>query len=99
MVDGKIHRYHQNDEVAMANLIVPELTLYDRDTARSIIKNIFQASADIFPDYENNRLTVCLHHTNNRKTDIVVQFLMDQLNKTQCIFPESELNFFYEFVS
>lgn len=83
----------------MANLIVPELTLYDRDTARSIIKNIFQASADIFPDYENKRLTVCLHHTNNRKTDIIVQFLMDQLNKTQCTFPSSELEIFYKFVS
>lgn len=86
-------------EVVMANLIVPELTLYDRDTARSIIKNIFQASADIFPDYENKRLTVCLHHTNNRKTDIIVQFLMDQLNKTQCTFPSSELEIFYKFVS
>jgi hypothetical protein len=86
-------------EVAMANLILPELTLYDRDTARSTIKNIFKTPADIHPDYENKKLTISLHYMNNCKTNKIVQCLMDQLNKTQCVFPGTALLLFYKFVS
>lgn len=86
-------------EIAMTNIIIPELTLYDRDTGRDIIKNIFQASADIYPDNENKKLRVCLHHTNNAKTDKIVTSLMLHLNQSETIFPGSELKLFYEFVS
>lgn len=86
-------------EIAMTNIIIPELTLYDRDTGRDIIKNIFQASADIYPDNKNKKLRVCLHHTNNAKTDKIVTSLMLHLNQSETIFPGSELKLFYEFVS
>ncbi len=86
-------------EVAMANLIISELTLYDRDTARNIIKTIFQTSADIYPDYIDKKLHIHLHHMNNRKTDKIVEFLMNQLNQSECIFPGTELKLTYKFVS
>ena len=86
-------------EVAMANLIIPELTLYDRDTSRNIIKNIFQTPADIYPDYAEKKLYVHLHQMNNRKTDKIVEHLMNQLNQSECIFPSTELKLVYKFVS
>lgn len=86
-------------EVAMANIIVPNMSIYDRDTARTIIKNIFQTSADIHPDYENNKLTVLLHHMNNRKADVMVRILMKELNKSEFNYPGTELTLEYKFVS
>ena len=86
-------------EIAMTNIILPELTLYDRDTGRDIIKNIFQAAADIYPDGENKTLRVCLHHTNNAKTDKIVSVLMNHMNLSEMTFPGSGLTLFYEFVS
>jgi hypothetical protein len=86
-------------EIAMTNIIATELTLYDRDTGRDIVKNIFKASADIYPDYANKKLIVRMHHTNNARTDKIVAFLMNHLNQCESIFPGTELVLFYEFVS
>lgn len=86
-------------EVSMANIIAPDMSTYDRDTARTIIKNVFQTQADILPDYENNKLIVRLHHMNNRKADRMVQILINQLNETEFKFPGTELTLSYEFVS
>ena len=86
-------------EIAMTNIIATELTLYDRDTGRDIIKNISKTSADICPDNENKKLLVRLHHSNNAKTDKIVTFLMNHLNQSETTFPGTELKLFYEFVS
>ena len=86
-------------EVSMANIIMPSLSNYDKDTARAIVKSIFQGSADMSPDYKDNTLHIRLHHMNNRKYDNAVKILMEHLNQSEFIFPATELRIVYEFVS
>lgn len=86
-------------EVAMTNIIVQQLSVYDRDTARAIVKNIFKMSADIHPDYEKNKLFVRLHHMKTRKIDSKVRVLMGHLNQSGFKFPGTDLELFYDFVS
>jgi len=86
-------------EVSMANIIMPSLSKYDKDTARAIIKSIFKGSADMAPDYEKRILYIRLHHMNNRKFDNAVKLLMEDLNQSEFIFPGTELMVIYEFVS
>ena len=78
-------------EVSMANIIMPSLSNYDKDTARAIVKSIFQGSADMRPDYKDNTLHIRLHHMNNRKYDNAVKILMEHLNQSEFIFPATEL--------
>ncbi len=86
-------------ETAMANIIKPHLTKHDKDTARHIIKNIFQTSADIHPDYENKILEVKLHYQDTHKKDKVIKKLIEFLNETQYRFPGTDLAILYHFVS
>ena len=86
-------------EVSMANTIMPSLSKYDKDTARAIIKSIFQGAADMIPNYEKMTLHIRLHHMNNRKFDNAVELLMEHLNQSEFIFPGTELRIIYEFVS
>lgn len=86
-------------EVSMANILKPSLSLYDKDTARAIVKNTFQASVDMIPDYEKEILHVRLHHLNNSKFDNVVELLMEHLNQSEFIFPGTKLRVLYGFVS
>jgi hypothetical protein len=86
-------------EVSMANSIMPSLSKYDKDTARAIVKSIFQGAADMIPDYEKMTLRVRLHHMNNRKFDNAVKILMEHLNQSEFIFPGTKLKVSYEFNS
>jgi len=86
-------------ETAMANIILPKLTCYDQDTAKAIIKSIFQTPANILPDYENQVLIVELLYLSTHKKDKIIQKLMDSLNETQFCFPGTQLKLFYKFVS
>ena len=86
-------------EVSMTNIIMPGLSRYDKDTARAIVKNIFQGSADMTPNSEQMTLHIRLHHMNNRKFDRAVEILMEHLNQSEFVFPGTELRLIYEFVS
>jgi len=86
-------------EVSMANIIMPSLSKRDKDTARAIVKNIFQGSADMIPEYKKKILHIRLHHMNNRKFDNVIKILMVHLNQSEFIFPGTELKIVYEFIS
>jgi hypothetical protein len=86
-------------EIAMANIVAPSLSVYDKDTARTIVKNIFKTPADIYPNYEKKELRVRLHYMNNQKTNKAVRLLMGQLNQSNFVFPGTELELKYEFVS
>jgi hypothetical protein len=86
-------------ETAMANIIKPHLTKHDKDTARHIIKNIFQTPADIHPDYENKILAVKLHYQDTHKKDKVIKKLIEFLNETEYCFPGTDLTISYNFIS
>jgi len=86
-------------EIALANIISPKLTEYDKDTAKALIKSIFQTPANIYPDYENKILHVKLHYLNRHKDDKIVKYLMYCLNKTEYLFPGTDLKLSYDFSS
>lgn len=86
-------------ETAMANIILPFLTQFDQDTAKSTIKSIFQTPANIIPDYDKKILTIELHYLSTYKKDKIIQELMNVLNETEFCFPGTNLTLFYKFVS
>ena len=86
-------------ETALSNIIKPHLSKYDKDTARNIVKNIFQTSADIHPDYEKKILAVKLHFQATHKKDKVIKKLVEFLNETDYCFPGTDLKLSYDFVS
>ena len=86
-------------ETAMANIIMPDLTQFDQDTAKAIIKSIFTTPANIIPDYEKGILIIELHYLTTHKKDKIIQKLMDTLNETEFYSPGTKLKLFYKFVS
>ena len=69
------------------------------DEARKLIREIYQTDADIKPDYKNKKLLVNLHKLNHWKDDKVVEFLCNELNKTETVFPGTDLAICYKMVS
>jgi hypothetical protein len=84
-------------ETAMAALLRDVLT--DVDDARSLIREIFTNEADLIPNYEENTLTVKLHHLSSRKSDEAARFLLQHLNDAETIYPGTNLRLIYKMVS
>lgn len=84
-------------ETAMANIIKP--LMHNNDKARTLLKQIYMTDANIFPDYENNKLIVELHRMTYWKDDKIVEQLCNLLNETETIFPNTNLVIYYKLVS
>jgi hypothetical protein len=84
-------------ESALVNQI--RLLLKNPEEARSLIRSIYQSNADLIVDKQNNRLCVRLHHSNLASVDNIIKEFFDILNKTETIFPGSNLKLFYNLVS
>lgn len=83
-------------ETAMA------LTLREKmsrsDDARSLLQGIYKNEADIIPDTTKKTLTVRLHHMANHASSESMRHLCDELNKTETIFPGTDLRLIYEVI-
>jgi hypothetical protein len=84
-------------ETSMANIIKPEMG--HSDEARTLMKQVYQSDANIYPDYINNTLTIELHRMTYRKDDIIIENLCGVLNETQTVFPGTELTMIFKLVS
>jgi hypothetical protein len=76
-------------ETALCNIIEKQMASPER--ARSLIRKLYTADADIEPDEANQMLTVKLHRTNHWADDKILQNLCDQLNETKTEFPDTKL--------
>lgn len=80
-------------ETAMA------LTLREKmsrtDDARSLLQGIYKNEADLIPNNVEKTLTVRLHHLANHASSESIQHLCDELNKTETIFPGTDLRLIY----
>jgi hypothetical protein len=76
-------------ETAMANLIKKQMSVPEQ--ARSLIRRLYSSDADIEVDKINNILLVKLHRSNHWADDKVLEYLCEQLNDTQTVFPASNL--------
>jgi hypothetical protein len=84
-------------ETALANLIKKKMAVPER--ARSLIRTIYQSDADIKVDNDNKMLHVKIHRSNHWADDEVIDFLCQQLNETQTVFPDSDLTLCFSLVS
>jgi hypothetical protein len=84
-------------ESALANQIKP--LMKNPDEAKNLVRSIYQSNADLIVDKQNNRLCVCLHHSNYASVDNIIRELFSILNETQTVFPGSDLKLFYILVS
>lgn len=84
-------------ETGMFNIIKNELTRPDE--GRKLLQELFLTDADIHPDYVAKTITVKLHNQNHRNQDKIIQYLCNELNQTETVFPGSELKLIYKLVS
>jgi hypothetical protein len=84
-------------ETAMCNMIKKQMT--NPEEARSLIRRLYSADADIETDYEKKILTVKIHNTNRWADDKILQNLCDHLNETETEFPGTDLIIQYKLVS
>lgn len=83
-------------ETAMVNLVKKEMASPQK--ARSLVKRLYQADADIHIDKQNNILNVHVHRSNNWADDKILYSLCQQLNATKTVFPETSLIISYDLV-
>ena len=84
-------------ETAMCNTIKEKMSVPEQ--ARSLIRKLYMADADIETDPVNNILTVKIHNTNHWADDNILQFLCDHLNKTKTEFPDTDLTIQYKLMT
>ena len=84
-------------ETAMVTILRESLAR--TDDARSLLRDIFTLEADIIPDEKDQTLTIRLHHLTNKLSDKAALHLADYLNKTDTIYPGTNMRLVYELVS
>ena len=81
-------------ETALANIVREFLPKPDQ--ARATLCALYACEADILPDYQNNTLTVRLHHSARNHTDAVIIKLCDELSATETMFPRTNLRMIFK---
>ena len=66
------------------------------EDARALLRLIYNAEMDLFPDAQNKTLTVRLHHLTQAAHDEAVLHLCDVLNATETLFPGTDLRLIYK---
>lgn len=84
-------------ETAMAQISTQKMTRHD--DARSLLRAIYNTEADMVPDIEAKTLTIRLHPLANNSSDLAVTHLCQELNRTETVFPGTQLRLIYELVS
>ncbi len=81
-------------ETSMANVLRD--VLGHPDEARSLLRAIYSSEVDILPDQKAQTLTIRLHQLANHMSSEAIQYLCDELNTTETIFPGTNLKLVYE---
>lgn len=84
-------------ETAMAGIL--RKTTSRTEETRALLREIFSAEADLFPDEAAGTLTVRLHHLANRSSDEAARYLAEQLNETETVYPGTNLRLVYKMVT
>ena len=84
-------------ETAMAYTLREKIS--NPDEARSVLRAIYNAEADLLPDEKQKILTVQIHHMANRSSDKAVNHLCAILNETNIQYPGTEMQVVYKLKS
>ncbi len=68
------------------------------DDARSLLRALYNTEADLLPDEKAGTMTVRVHRQANRSHDAVIQHLCTEINRTETVFPGTNLRLVYELV-
>jgi Transposase protein len=86
-------------ETATVNILKEEMTSYAKDEARSLMRAIFESSADLLVNEEKQTLTVKLHNLANHSSDKLVRYLCEELNSLEMKYPGTNLQLIYKLIS
>ena len=81
-------------ETDMAAALAPQLD--NPETARSLLKALFQSGASLLPDPAAGTLTVHLLHRASRAQDVALALFLAALNRTRTVFSGTQLRLVYE---
>jgi hypothetical protein len=84
-------------ETAMCNMIKKQMS--SPQEARSLIRKFYTSDADIELNQTESALIVKLHATNHWSDDKLLEYLCDQLNDTETLFPETNLALQFKLVT
>jgi len=84
-------------ETAMADVLREKMA--HPDEARSLLRAVYNAEADILPDPKAGTLTVRLHQLANHCSSESIRHLCNELNSTETLFPGTDLRLIYKLVS
>ena len=76
-------------ETALCNIIKKQMA--SPEQARTLIRKLYSADADIELDEINAALIVKIHRTNHWTDDKILEYLCNQLNETETVFPATNL--------
>ena len=83
-------------ETAMADIVRD--CLLHTDQARSLLRQLYKAEADLIPDQTAKTLTVRLHPLTAQVHDSAIQHLCEELTATETTFPGTDLRLIYELI-
>jgi len=56
-----------------------------------LVKSLINSSADVIPDYQNNRLTVNIYTQANQRMNFAIEQVIQLLNESETIYPGTNL--------
>jgi hypothetical protein len=83
-------------ETALCNIIRNQMA--SPEQARSLMRKLYTADADIEPDEMKQCLTVKIHRTNHWADDKILEYLCEQINDTETVFPATKLTCLFKLV-
>jgi hypothetical protein len=84
-------------ETALCNIIKKQMA--SPQEARTLMRKLYSADADIELDQINAVLIVKIHRTNHWADDKVLEYLCTQLNETETVFPATNLTCQFKIVT
>jgi hypothetical protein len=77
-------------ETSCANLLSPNFKK-SANEKRALVKSLINSSADVIPDYQNNRLTVKIYTQANQRMNFAIEQVIQLLNESETIYPGTNL--------
>jgi len=84
-------------ETGLCGLLREELGRVE--DARPLVRDLFRRDANLYPQPEQGRLLVEIHHMTNPQADYAVGKLLEKLNTTPCVYPGTNLTLHFTLVS
>jgi hypothetical protein len=86
-------------ETAIAQILAERIHIWHRDEARGLARQIFDNDVNLRPDQEAGTLTIEIHALSTPRDNQALEYLCEELNETETIYPGTKLRLIYRKVS